>query len=222
VLLLAVDTSGTQVSVALHDGDRLSARRDVADPRRHAEVLAPSLTSMLDEAGRQLHEVSDLAVGVGPGPFTGLRVGLVTAEMLGHVLGVPIHGVCSLDALAWGAVRAGTVGPAQEFLVTSDARRREVYWARYRGGRRLTGPAVVEPAELPRDGLPVIGRGGLLYPEVLGPAREPFDVSAADVAELAVAALAGDSRVETLLPVQPLYLRRPDAVEQAARKRVLS
>ncbi|HET9656590.1 MAG TPA: tRNA (adenosine(37)-N6)-threonylcarbamoyltransferase complex dimerization subunit type 1 TsaB [Kineosporiaceae bacterium] len=221
MLLLAVDTSGAQVSVALHDGGRLLARRDVADPRRHAEVLAPSLTAVLAEAGRQIHEVSDVAVGVGPGPFTGLRVGLVTADMLGHVLGVPVHGVCSLDGLALAAVRAGTAGPAEEFCVATDARRREVYWARYRGGRRLAGPAVDAPADLPRDGLPVIGRGGLLYPEVLGPVREPFDVSAADVAELAVAALSGDPEVEGLLPPEPLYLRRPDAVEPAARKRVL-
>jgi tRNA threonylcarbamoyladenosine biosynthesis protein TsaB len=231
VLLLAVDTSGAQVSVALHDGVALLGRRDVADPRRHAEVLAPSLAAILAQAGRDVREVTELAVGVGPGPFTGLRVGLVTADVLGHVLGVPVHGVGSLDALALAAVRSGAVGADEEFWVATDARRREVYWARYRGARRLAGPGVSSPTDLPRDGLPVVGRGALLYPELLGPAREPLDVAAADVAELAVAALAGSpsaghalagpAGVEVLLPPQPLYLRRPDAVEPATRKRVL-
>ena len=78
-------------------------------------------------------EVTDVAVGVGPGPFTGLRVGLVTAQVLGHVLDVPVHGVCSLDALALAAVRCGTVTEQETFCVATDARRREVYWGRYRG-----------------------------------------------------------------------------------------
>jgi tRNA threonylcarbamoyl adenosine modification protein YeaZ len=220
VLLLAVDTSGARSSAALHDGTAVLARADVADPRRHAEILAPALTRVLAEAGRRIGEVTVLAVGVGPGPFTGLRVGLVTAEVLGQALGVPVHGVGSLDALALSAVRYGAMGGDEEFCVATDARRREVYWARYRGARRVNGPEVIAPADLPRDGLPVVGRGALLYPEALGPAVEPLDVAAADVAALAVAALAGDPGAEKLLPAQPLYLRRPDAVEQGARKRV--
>lgn len=220
MLLLAVDTSGAQVSVALHDGVTPLARRDVADPRRHAEVLAPGIDQVLNETGHLIAEVTDVAVGVGPGPFTGLRVGLVTAEVLGLVLDVPVHGVGSLDALALAAVRSGAVGGDEEFCVATDARRREVYWARYRGARRLVGPAVTVPVDLPRDGLTVVGRGGRLYPDELGPQVEPLDVSAADVAELAVAALAGDAGVEALLPPQPLYLRRPDAVEPGSRKRV--
>jgi tRNA threonylcarbamoyl adenosine modification protein YeaZ len=221
VLLLAVDTSGAQVSVALHDGTVIVAHRDVPDPRRHAEILAPGIDRVLGETGHAIDEVTHVAVGVGPGPFTGLRVGLVTAEVLGLVLGVPVHGVGSLDALALAAVRSGGVGGDEEFCVATDARRREVYWARYRGARRLEGPAVVAPADLPRDGLPVVGRGGRLYPGELGPEVEPLDVTAGDVAELAVCALAGDVGVEGLLPPQPLYLRRPDAVEPGARKRVL-
>ena len=234
MLLLALDTSGTQVSVALHDGAAVVARIDVADPRRHAEVLTPAIDGVLTRAGRRIDEVSDLAVGVGPGPFTGLRVGLVTAEVLGHVLGIAVHGVGSLDALAAAAVRDGTVGADEDFWVATDARRREVYWGRYRGTRRLDGPGVLAPADVPRGGLPVVGRGGLLYPDLLGPAVGPADVTAADVAELAVAALTGPGTIgaqpsgapaqssrTVLLPVQPLYLRRPDAVEPGARKRVL-
>jgi tRNA threonylcarbamoyl adenosine modification protein YeaZ len=224
VLLLAIDTSGMQVSVALHDGADVVARGDVPDPRRHAEVLTPTVEDVLARAGRRIDEVSDLAVGVGPGPFTGLRVGLVTAEVLGHVLGAPVLGVGSLDALAVAAVRAQTVGAGEEFWVATDARRQEIYWARYRGTRRLDGPGVLAPADLPRGGLPVVGRGGLLYPDLLGPAVGPADVAAADVAELAVAAMPGDARQlprAALLPLQPLYLRHPDAVEPVTRKRVL-
>lgn len=224
MLLLAVDTSGMQASVALHDGAAVLARADVPDPLRHAEVLTPAIDDVLARAGCRTDGVSALAVGVGPGPFTGLRVGLVTVEVLGHVLGVPVHGIGSLDALAAAAVRAGTVGSGEEFWVVTDARRREVYWARYRGARRLDGPGVLAPADLPRGGSPVVGRGGLLYPDLLGPAVGPADVAAADVAELAVSALAGgapEAPRAALLPVQPLYLRRPDAVEPGTRKRVL-
>jgi tRNA threonylcarbamoyl adenosine modification protein YeaZ len=221
MLLLAVDTSGAQVSAALHDGTGLLARADVADRRRHTEILAPAIDGVLTGVGRGIGEVTAVAVGVGPGPFTGLRVGLVTADVLGHVLGVPVYGVGSLDALALAAVRGGTLTRNEAFCVATDARRREVYWARYRGARRVQGPEVVAPAELPRDGLQVVGRGGLLYPDALGPAVGPPDVTAADVAALAVAALAGDPEVERLLPPQPLYLRRPDAARPGARKRVL-
>ncbi len=226
MLLLALDTSGAQVSVALHDATAVLARRDVADPRRHAEILAPSISAVLAEAGRQVREVTGLAVGVGPGPFTGLRVGLVTAEVLGHVLDVPVHGVGSLDALALAAVRSGTVGESEEFCVATDARRREVYWARFRGRVRVDGPGVIAPADLPRGGVRVVGRGAGLYPDQLGPAVAPLDVAAADVAAFAIDALAGivpdgHGSAVGLLPVQPLYLRRPDAVEPGARKRVL-
>lgn len=224
MLLLAVDTSGRQVSVALHDGTAVVARDDVPDPRRQAEVLAPAIEGVLARAGCRIDEVSDLAVGVGPGPFTGLRVGLVTAEVLGHVRGIPVHGVGSLDALAAAAVRAGAIGAGEEFWVATDARRREIYWGRYRGTRRLDGPGVLAPADLPRGGLPVVGRGGSLYPDLLGPVVGPADVAAADVAALAVAALTGGVKepIRTvLLPVRPLYLRHPDAVEPGTRKRVL-
>jgi tRNA threonylcarbamoyladenosine biosynthesis protein TsaB len=225
VLLLAIDTSGAVVTAAVHDGDAVLAVAQRDDARRHAELLAPLVARVLAEAGRDRTELTDVVVGVGPGPFTGLRVGLVTARVLGAALGVPVHGVCSLDALA-----ATAPSGLADFLVATDARRREVHWARYaRDGagspRRVAGPHVALPADVPREGLPVVGRGAALYREALGaPVDAPLDVDAAALAGLAVRALApGADPADraALLPPEPLYLRRPDAVEPGARKRVV-
>ncbi len=242
MLILALDTSGALVTVALHDGSAVLAERSTPDARHHAELLAPSIAEVLASAGAQPGDLTDIVVGVGPGPFTGLRVGLVTARVLGHTLGVPVHGVCSLDALAQavaeGAGRGGTPAAGAEFLIATDARRREVYWARYRRADgppavRVEGPQVGAPGTLPVTGqgaalpvtgrgaaLPVAGRGAALYPEVLGPALEPLDVTAAQVAALAARLLTGPGSGGGLLPPDPLYLRRPDAAEAGVRKRV--
>jgi tRNA threonylcarbamoyladenosine biosynthesis protein TsaB len=227
-LVLAVDTSGPAVTAALHDGHAVLAVASHHDPRRHAELLAPAIAQVLAEAGRTVGELTDVAVGVGPGPFTGLRVGVVTARMLGAALGIAVHGLCSLDALALAA----PPGPA-EFVVATDARRREVHWARYHrdgAGRavRDDGPHVARPADVETAGLPVIGRGAALYPDLLPgpplPAGQLLDVDAGALATLAARALApgaDPADVAVLLPPEPLYLRRPDAVEPGARKRVL-
>lgn len=231
MLLLALDTSGAQVCAALHDGRAVLAERAVLQPRRHAEVLTPAVAELLAETGHTAGQLTGIAVGVGPGPFTGLRVGLVTARVLGHTLGIGVHGVCSLDALALAAVEAGTVPPGEQFCIATDARRREVYWSRYHrpdaGGpgvlRRLEGPAVGAPSLVPRTGMPVVGRGAAEHPAALGPAGEPLDVTAADVARLAVRVLMGAAAdgEPGLFPADPLYLRHPDAAEPGARKRVL-
>ncbi|WP_432497757.1 tRNA (adenosine(37)-N6)-threonylcarbamoyltransferase complex dimerization subunit type 1 TsaB [Kineococcus auxinigenes] len=222
MLLLALDTATDGVAVALHDGTRVLDARRAGDARHHNEVLVPTIAEALDAAGRERGEVTDVAVGVGPGPFTGLRVGLVTARTLALAWGAALHGVCSLDALAAQALAQGLAGPG-EFLVATDARRREVHTARYRGedGRavRLAGPDVAAPSAVPRDGLTVVGRGAALYPDALGPAGPLADVDAGFLAQVAVDALAGRGG-PGLLPAEPLYLRRPDATEPGARKRV--
>jgi len=227
VLLLAIDTSGAVVTAALHDGDAVLAAARADHARRHAELLAPLVARVLAEAGRDRSELSAVAVGVGPGPFTGLRVGLVTARVLGAALGIGVHGVCSLDALAEAA-------PARlpALLAATDARRREVHWARYvrdTAGRavRVEGPHVAAPADVPVRGLPVVGRGAVLYPQALGEPvpGAPADVDAAALARLAARALApgaDPADVAVLLPPDPLYLRRPDAAVPGARKRVLT
>ncbi|NIZ93619.1 tRNA (adenosine(37)-N6)-threonylcarbamoyltransferase complex dimerization subunit type 1 TsaB [Kineosporiaceae bacterium B12] len=222
-MLLALDTATDGVAVALHDGERVLAAARAGDARHHNEVLVPTIAAVLAEAGRERGEVTDIAVGVGPGPFTGLRVGIVTARTLGLAWGARVHGVCSLDALAAQAVAEGRVAPGEEFLVATDARRREVHTARYAAGddglRRLAGPDVGPAAAVERRGAVVVGRGGELYPDALGPASPPADVDAAFLAAIAADALAGRGG-PGLLPVEPLYLRRPDATEPGARKRV--
>ena len=232
MLLLALDTSAA-VGAALHDGSRVLAHRSAHDPRRHAELLAPFVVQVLADADAAPGDVTAVAVGVGPGPFTGLRVGLVTAQTLGLALSVPVYGVCSLDALAAEAFEGA--GQAAELVAATDARRREVYWARYRrrgpGVVRVDGPHVGGAAGVPVGQASCVGRGARIYPDALpGPDDGPLDPSAAWVASLAVAALAAapgaaalaDGPGATLMPVEPLYLRRPDAQEPGARKRVLT
>ena len=198
-LRLGIDTS-TDVRVGLADDTGVLASRAVTNTRAHAEQLMPLVTATLAGAGRRLADIGLIVVGVGPGPFTGLRVGVVTAQTLGLALGVPVRGVCSLDAVAAGHAAEG------EFLAVSDARRREVYWARYAAdGRRLEGPAVSPASELPD--LPVIGPGAHLA----GGEASGLDGG--------VLAFTGPRLPEAGL--SPLYLRRPDAEVPTTRKSTL-
>ncbi|WP_406267989.1 tRNA (adenosine(37)-N6)-threonylcarbamoyltransferase complex dimerization subunit type 1 TsaB [Actinacidiphila glaucinigra] len=215
MLLLAFDTATPAVTVALHDGRRVLAESTEIDARRHGELLMPAVDRVLREAGTALGDVTAIVVGVGPGPYTGLRVGLVTAVSFADVLAVPVHGICTLDGLAYAA---GVEGP---FVVATDARRKEVYWARYEGPRaRVTDPAVDRPGDIADEvaGVPAVGAGAALYPEVFTDVRPPADQSAAALAALAAVKLADG---EEFLPPLPLYLRRPDAQVPAGYKAVL-
>ncbi|WP_226351351.1 MULTISPECIES: tRNA (adenosine(37)-N6)-threonylcarbamoyltransferase complex dimerization subunit type 1 TsaB [unclassified Pseudonocardia] len=227
MLVLALDTATTVVTAGLvdlrPDGAPVTVAARAHDGRRHGELLMPAVRALCAEAGRALAEVGAVVVGVGPGPFTGLRVGIASAAALGHALDVPVHGVVTHDALAWGLHTGGNL------LVVTDARRREVYWAAYDGSdpadshsvRRLSGPAVEAPEALAArlDELAigtVIGDPAFadrLGRDIGGPGAPTVDglvgVAAADL-------LAGRAPA----PVEPLYLRRPDAVEPTGRKRV--
>ncbi|MEU0251331.1 tRNA (adenosine(37)-N6)-threonylcarbamoyltransferase complex dimerization subunit type 1 TsaB [Streptomyces sp. NPDC006184] len=206
MLLLALDTATPAVTVALHDGTDVIASSSQVDARRHGELLLPAVDRVLTRAGLKLEAVTGIVVGTGPGPYTGLRVGLMTADTFGLALGVPVYGVCTLDGLAHGAgIESGP------FVVATDARRKEVYWATYADPRtRLTGPAVDRPADIAGQvaGLPAAGAGALLYPDTFPDARAPEHVSAASLASLAAGKLAAG---EELPAPRPLYLRRPDA-----------
>ncbi|MBZ5733190.1 tRNA (adenosine(37)-N6)-threonylcarbamoyltransferase complex dimerization subunit type 1 TsaB [Nocardioides sp. TRM66260-LWL] len=219
-MLLALDTSSPQVSVALHDGVDVVDERVSEQPMRHGEQVMPLVDAALRACDAHRHDLTAVAVGVGPGPFTGLRVGLVTARTLAHVLDLPVYGVCSLDVLALEAVAQRLPGLDAGFAAASDARRREVHLATYDAeGRRVDGPVVGRAdalaATLP-PGLPVVGEGALLYPDALRAAGEPMPLRPS--AGWLARAVAGE--LVELGDPEPLYLRRPDAETPGARKPV--
>ena len=213
-MLLAFDTATPLVCVALYAAasDEVVVERRADRPMRHAEQLAPLIEHALSEAGLVRQELTAIAVGVGPGPFTGLRVGLVTARTLAHALELPVYGVCSLDVLAVEAVDTGAV--RAPFAVATDARRKEVYLARYdAAGGRLDGPLVDRPAALATAD-PVVGQGAALYPDAFPHRVGPQAPSAGWLARVVA-----QERAELLDP-EPLYLRRPDAAAAHAPKPV--
>lgn len=211
-MLLAFDTATPLVTVALHDGDDVRWERRSQRPMKHGEHLAPLIQAGLDETGCVRQDLTAIAVGTGPGPFTGLRVGLVTARTLAMVLEIPVYGVCTLDVLAVEA--AETAGVDGDFLVATDARRKEVYLAAYdAGGTRLSGPVVERPDRVATD-RPVVGQGPELYPDSFSHAVGPVLPSAGWLARVVT-----EERAELTDP-EPLYLRRPDATAPGAPKRV--
>ena len=211
-MLLAFDTATTLVSVALHDGNDVVVDLSSDRPMKHGEQLAPLIEQALAQTGTGRQQLTAIAVGVGPGPFTGLRVGLVTARTLALVLGIPVHGVCSLDILALEAVDTGAVDEA--FAVATDARRKEVYFAAYDAqGRREEGPVVDKPAALTTYRR-VVGEGAELYPEDFPRPAGPTRPSAGWLARAVI------GRRAQLLDPEPLYLRRPDAIAPGKPKPV--
>jgi tRNA threonylcarbamoyl adenosine modification protein YeaZ len=212
-VLLAFDTATPYVTVALHDGESVVAERRSEQRMKHGEQLAPLIERVLADAGIVRQDLTAIAVGVGPGPYTGLRVGLVTARTLAFVLEIPVYGVCSLDVVALEAAR-GETPIGSDFVVATDARRKEVYLASYDAeGRRLDGPDVVRPTEAATD-RPVAGEGAVLYPEAFPDARSPHLPSAGWLAHAVAEELA------ELRDPEPMYLRRPDAIAPGAPKRV--
>lgn len=282
MLVLALDTATPASSAALVEitADALIGvvERRTVDPRAHGEKLAPEIAAMLGEAGVRPRQLGAIVAGLGPGPYTGLRVGLATAASMGQALGIPTYGVCSLDALGRAA------GPGR-VLVATDARRREVYFATYVDGRREFGPEVARPADVAsivaarttrRPSLEMIGESEIIEAATalagLEGARQAAAIARAENAQelppdetlagreslrsrtsvdrgagegvlkygeifdlpveehllypppAALAALAAQ-RIREGAPSEhltPLYLRRPDAVEPAGRKPVLS
>jgi tRNA threonylcarbamoyl adenosine modification protein YeaZ len=207
VLVLALDTATPTLVVGLarwsaDGGTDVLAERAVPSGNRHAELLTPTIRAVLADAGRAMADLDAIVTGLGPGPFTGLRVGVVTAAALGDARGLPVHGVCSLDAIGDGARS-----------VVTDARRKEVHWAVYDvAGHRVAGPGVDRPEDAPVVE-PVVG--DVRFAERLG--RE---VAAAEVTTAGLLRAAAPLFGRPPAPLEPLYLRRPDAVPPAARKAV--
>ncbi|MCW2699744.1 MAG: putative glycoprotease [Blastococcus sp.] len=209
MLVLALDTATPTLVAGLArwsaaDGAQVLAQRCVASGTKHAELLTPAIRDALADAGLSMAGLEAVVVGLGPGPFTGLRVGVVTAAALADALGLPVIGVCSLDAVGSGAR-----------TVVTDARRKEVYWATYTAdGTRAAGPAVARPADLAAAG-PFVGDPA--FADRLGAPVEAADVTTAGLLRAAAPQLADPS---TAVALVPLYLRRPDATPPAALKAV--
>lgn len=205
-LVLVIDTATPTVTAAVVRADgapSVLGERLTHDPRAHAESLTPNVIGALADSALTMADLDAVVVGCGPGPFTGLRVGMATAAAFGHALGVPVFGVCSLDGI--GGATSGDV------LVVTDARRRELYWARYRDGVRIDGPAVAAPADIPVEGVGAVA-GSPEHATQFGlPVVGPEYPSASNL----VAAV-GDLNAEPE-PLVPLYLRRPDAKTLAER-----
>ncbi|MGV8846593.1 tRNA (adenosine(37)-N6)-threonylcarbamoyltransferase complex dimerization subunit type 1 TsaB [Tessaracoccus sp.] len=195
---LAIDTSH-HVAVGLARNGVPVDAEVVADTRAHGEALMPGIVEVCRRNALTVAEVDEFVVGMGPGPFTGLRVGIVAAATLAHLSGLQVHHVCSLDALALPWLSRGA---PPEFVVASDARRKELYWAHYRDGVRCGEPQVGIPAMLPE--VPVVGpvpevMRALLRFDATGPSAIDPALLAARWAELPVA------------QSEPYYLRPADA-----------
>jgi tRNA threonylcarbamoyl adenosine modification protein YeaZ/ribosomal-protein-alanine acetyltransferase len=176
--ILSIDTSTSQTSVALVKDGKILFNKNHNDPLAHGEVL-PKLVAQALEINRGIDLV---AVGMGPGPFTGLRVGIAFAQSFAQAAGVSCVGVCSLDAMA-ANINEG------KFIVSTDARRKERYWASYENGKRVSEPAVSSTLELEKLGIKIFNEGDY-YP---------------DPVAIAALALSGEK------VLQPIYIRKPDA-----------
>jgi tRNA threonylcarbamoyladenosine biosynthesis protein TsaB len=222
VLILGIETATEQVSVAIGGHEGVLGLFEVCRGRRHAETLTPAIDFLCKQADIELGEISVVAVDVGPGLFTGMRVGLAAAKALAQALRVPMIGMSSLDLLAFPLRHT-----ERTVAAVIDARRGELFYALYRpvpgGVQRVTEPRCGRLDDFLADVLPrghelvCVGDGALRY-------REPIEVelrcefaeqflSRPSAAPLVQLAHARALREEWVNPweIQPMYLRLPDA-----------
>ena len=203
--VLAIDTSvGVSVAILRSNGELTQSQ--AVDHGMQGELTAELISQVVADSGIEISEITDVVVGVGPGPFTGLRVGLVTAAVFAHARNIPIHGICSLDAIAFDY--------AKPCVVVTDARRKELYWARYED-KRIGEPQVSKPEDLLAQfpDSEFVGPGAQLYPDFIS--GKVSELKAGSLAKLFATGTA------QLVDVSPMYLRKPDAVEPTTRKSVL-
>ena len=203
--VLAIDTSvGVSVAILRSNGELTQSQ--AVDHGMQGELTAELISQVVADSGLEISEITDVAVGVGPGPFTGLRVGLVTAAVFAHARNIPIHGICSLDAIAFDYTKP--------CVVVTDARRKELYWARYED-KRIGEPQVSKPEDLLAQfpDSEFVGPGAQLYPDFIS--GKVLELKAGSLAKLFATGTA------QLVDVSPMYLRKPDAVEPTTRKSVL-
>jgi tRNA threonylcarbamoyl adenosine modification protein YeaZ len=205
--------------------ETVAAHTEVAT-NRHGELLAPMIETVLAEAGAVPGDLAAVGVGLGPGPFTGLRVGIMTAAAMGDALGIPVYGECSLDIL-------GLARPYWRTTVITDARRKQVYWATYEDGHRSAGPDLAVPAALASQlaGMPqeefdldkelrIVGAGAAVYRQEFDGFRVDEDYLYPAAEELAVLLLLKFVNHAPGDDLTPLYLRRPDATPPGRPKQV--
>ena len=198
--LLAIDTATAELVVGVGERDGTVLSESVQATRAHNELLVPTVEAVLAQAGIAYADLDAVVVGCGPGPFTGLRVGMASASAFAQALGIDAYGVVTHDA-------TGLTLDAPSCLVVTDARRREVYWAHYVGGERVAGPDVCAPAAVPVSEADVLS-----CPEHL---RDGLKVDAREVTYCGprtAGLIAAADFTTAPAPLVPLYLRRPDAV----------
>lgn len=203
--ILAIDTS-VGVSVAILENQNILAQFTDISHGIQGELTSAKISQLLKQTDLSSNDIDKVLVGVGPGPFTGLRVGIATAQAFSFALNIPHFGICSLDAVAYEF--------GKPCVVVTDARRKELYWARYEKNK-IAGPAVATPAELValQADCIFIGPAAALCPEFINGEVMPLTAGA-------LGQLYASGEAE-LLPARPLYLRKPDAQESTVRKSVL-
>lgn len=193
-ITLAIDTSTARTQFALLDGEKLLWQEIAEGATTHGDVLAKFGAI----AGKS--KIDQVIVGMGPGPFTGLRTGIIFAKTFAFARAIPVHGICSLDAIAFGI-------KDPEFLVATDARRKEIYWARYIDGVRTGTPTVSSPTAIPTlSNLPIYGEGAFKYRLTTDQNHLYPDLTSFPYL----------NRVFNEVK-EPMYLRHPDAVPTAER-----
>ena len=201
---LAIDTSTSRTSVAIIDGREILWQGSHDGATAHGGAL-----STLVSQGLSRHpEIDQVIVGMGPGPFTGLRVGISFARSFALARQIRVIGICSLDALAPLVLQSNTLTKdGEDFIIATDARRKEIYWARYSNGIRVGEPGVNLPAVIANLGLPIFGEGAIKY----GLSKNT-DIQFPDLASLVALSQNQSAHVS-----EPMYLRRPDAQPTSER-----
>lgn len=188
---LIIDTSSNRTLVGLIVGERVEWEECHDGATDHGEVLPILVSRALHCAVKISSDIDGVMVGMGPGPYTGLRIGIVFGQTFARARGISWIGKCSLDAIV-----IPHHSKSKSYIVTTDARRKEIYWAKYEDGKRTVGPAVGSITDINELSEPKFGFGfgEIYYPSAWGifTAQEKIN--------------------------EPLYLRRPDAVPTLERR----
>lgn len=201
---LAIDTSTSRTSVAIIDGKEILWQGSHDGATAHGGALS----TLVSQGLQKRPEIDQVIVGMGPGPFTGLRVGISFARSFALARQIRVIGICSLDALAPLVLQSNTLTKdGEDFIIATDARRKEIYWARYSNGIRVGEPGVNLPEVIVNLGLPIFGEGAIKYG-----LSDNFDIQFPYLLSLVALSQNQSAHVS-----EPMYLRRPDAQPTSER-----